>query len=59
MSSDQELPKPTAAPSSLGWQLWVQMIVVVVVVKLFGLLGGLIVWGIWSLIAYLARKFKA
>lgn len=59
MSRDQESPKPKTASSSLGWQLWVQIIVVVVIVRFFGLLGGLIAWGIWSLIAFLVIKFKA
>jgi hypothetical protein len=58
-SSDQESPRAKTASSSLGWQLWVQIIVVVVIVKFFGLLGGLIAWGIWSLIAFLVKKFKA
>lgn len=59
MSSDQESSKPKTASSSLGWQLWVQIIVVVVIVRFFGLLGGLFALGIWSLIALLAKKFKS
>jgi hypothetical protein len=46
----------TASPS-MGWQFWVQMIVILVMVKLVGLLGGLVVWGIWSLIAFVVRKY--
>lgn len=59
MSNDQESQKAKTASPPLGWQLWVQIIVVVVIVKLFGLLGGLIAWGIWLLIAFLVKKFKA
>jgi hypothetical protein len=46
----------TASPS-MGLGFWVQMIVVLVIVKLVGLLGGLVVWGIWSLIAFVVRKY--
>ena len=47
MSNEQEAaPKTT---SSLGWLFWVQMIVIFAIIKLFGLLGGLIAWGVWSL----------
>ena len=57
MSNEQEAaPKST---SSLGWLFWVQMIVVFAIIKLFGLLGGLIAWGIWSLVAFLIKKYKA
>ncbi len=59
MSSDQESPKLKTTSSLLGWQLWMQIIVVVVIVRFFGLLGGLIAWGIWSLIAFIVKKFKA
>ena len=51
MSNEQEAaPKTT---SSLGWLFWVQMIVIFAIIKLFGLLGGLIAWGVWSLVAFL------
>ena len=59
MSNDQELQKVKTASSSLGWQLWVQIFFVIVIVKFFGLLGGLIAWGIWSFIAFLVKKYKA
>ena len=49
----------TADKASFGWLFWVQMIVVFVIIKLFGILGGLIAWGIWSLIAFLIKKYKA
>lgn len=57
MSNENE--SPAKATSSLGWQFWVQMIVIFAIVKLFGLLGGLVAWGIWSLIAFLIKKYKA
>jgi len=57
MSNEQESSAKTT--SSLGWLFWVQMIVVFAIIKLFGLLGGLIAWGIWSLVAFLMKKFKA
>jgi hypothetical protein len=57
MSNEQEAaPKTT---STLGWLFWMQMIVVFAIIKLFGLLGGLIAWGIWSLVAILVKKYKA
>ncbi len=57
MSNEQEAaPKTT---SSLGWLFWVQMIVIFAIIKLFGLLGGLIAWGVWSLVAFLIKKYKA
>lgn len=58
-SSDQELPKVKAASLSLGWRLWVQIIVIVVIVRFFGLLGGLAAWGIWALVSFLVKKHKA
>lgn len=59
MSDDQEQPVVKTTSSSMGWQFWVQMIVILAIVKLFGLLGGLVAWGIWSLIAFLIKKYKA
>jgi len=59
MSHDQEQPVVKTTSSSMGWQFWVQMIVILAIVKLFGLLGGLVAWGIWSLIAFLIKKYKA
>lgn len=57
MSNEQEsAPKTT---SSLGWLFWVQMIVVFTIIKLFGILGGLLAWGIWALVAFLIKKYKA
>lgn len=40
MSNEKE--SSAKATSSLGWQFWVQMIVILAIVKLFGLLGGLV-----------------
>jgi len=59
MSNDQEPPVVKTTSSSMGWQFWVQMIVILAIVKLFGLMGGLAAWGIWSLIAFLIKKYKA
>jgi len=58
MSNDQEQPVVKTTSPSMGWQFWVQMIVILAIVKLFGLLGGLVAWGIWSLIAFLIKKYK-
>ena len=57
MSNENE--SPAKATSSLGWQFWIPLIVIFAIVKLFGLLGGLVAWGIWSLIAFLIKKYKA
>lgn len=57
MSNEQESSAKTT--SSLGWLFWLQLVVVFAIIKLFGLLGGLIAWGIWSLAAFLIKKYKA
>ena len=57
MSNEKE--SSVKATPSMGWQFLVQMIVILPIVKLFGLLGGLAAWGIWSLIAFLIKKYKA
>ena len=57
MSNEKKVPPKTTF--SLGWVFWLQMIVILAIIKLFGLLGGLIAWVIWSLIAFLIKKYKA
>ncbi|WP_262964384.1 hypothetical protein [Methylobacter psychrophilus] len=59
MSNDQEQAVVKTTSPSMGWQFWLQMVVILAIVKLFGLLGGLAAWGIWSLFAFLIKKYKA
>ena len=55
------IPGSSAGPltkQKMGWRLWVQVILIIVTIKLFGILGGLFVWLIWSLIAFLLKKYN-
>ena len=35
-----------------------QLIVIFAIIKLFGLLGGLVAWGLWYLVAFLIKRYK-
>lgn len=56
MSNGQKFSKKS---HPFGWLFLVQMIVVFAIVKLFGILGGIIAWGIWSLVVFFIKKYKA
>ena len=58
MSNNQDASEIESTSASWGWQFWIQMILIFVIVKFSGLLGGLVAWGAWSLIAFLVRKYK-
>jgi hypothetical protein len=40
----------------MGWQFWVQMTVILVIAKLFGLLPALVALGLWELIKKLRNN---
>lgn len=55
------IPGSSNRPSTnqkMGWRTWVQVIVIFIAILLFGLFGGLFAWLIWSLIAFLLKKYK-
>jgi hypothetical protein len=56
MSNEKEDAKITK--SSLGWIFGMQLIVIFAIIKLFGLLGGLVAWGLWHLVAFLIKRYK-
>jgi hypothetical protein len=60
--TEPEPPKTKAkvvkTASSMGWEFWVQMIVGIVIAKLFGILGGFVAWGILYLIAFVIKKYN-
>lgn len=47
-----------AIKRATGWRLWVFMALIALIVRFFGLLGGLVFWGLWSLSALLIKKYK-
>jgi hypothetical protein len=41
----------------LGWRLWVFLLLCALVGRFFGLIGVLVVWGIWALCSYLYSHY--
>lgn len=56
MGSNKESFESKTPPIKLGWSFWMLMLLIGVVTKLFGLVGGLVAWGLWSLVAFLINK---
>ena len=47
-----------ALKRATGWRLWVFIALIALTMRLFGLLGGLVFWGLWSLSNFLINKYK-
>jgi hypothetical protein len=54
----QKVPEPESISPSFGWKFWVKMLLIFAFIKITGVLGGLIIWGLWSLVTYLISKYK-
>lgn len=65
-NQQEEAPPPARQPwdgaaalkRATGWRLWVFMALIALTMRFFGLLGGLVFWGLWSLSAFLINKYK-
>ena len=58
MESNEDSFKPKTPSLKLGWSFWVLMLLIAVSTRMFGLVGGLVVWGLWALIAFAIRKYR-
>lgn len=54
--AETKRPRTAKKASSMGWLFWVQIFVILVATNLAGIVGGVIFWGVWILIARIMRK---
>lgn len=54
--NEQDLSSTKTDLFNMGWGLWLQIAFIIVIVKFFGLVGGLMAWAIWSFIVLIIKK---
>jgi hypothetical protein len=59
MGSNEDSSKSKTPSVKLGWSFWMLMLLIAVSTRLFGLVVGLVAWGLWSLIAFAIRRCRA
>jgi hypothetical protein len=59
MEGNEDSSKLKAAVVKLDWSFWGLLLLIIISTKLLGLVGGLAAWGMWSLVAFLIKKYRA